>query len=318
MLDQCRLTVLMAVYNEHRFVRTCIDSMLAQTYSDFRFLIVDDASTDDTREIIRSYDDPRIELVCLEQNVGQTGALNVGLRQTETPWIARMDADDFSAPTRLEEQMKVLDANPSLSCVGTWGWTFREEPEVYEGAVTPPEDYEGILHRLLWSTPIIHGTMIASTKAMLDVGAYDDQYRYAADIEMYDRLLAKYTAINIPEKLLGIRYHDGQGQRTMRALQEIIDIHSRRLESGRYSQADAGIIRKYLSRQHIVLGRQLAGKGRLGGLLNSLTLALRLSPKTFFPHLVTIFLGHAVPERHRTRLKRVLLRIFSPVKATSN
>ena len=107
--------------------------------------------------------------------------------------------------------------------------------------------------------------MIVSTKAMLDVGAYTDQYRYAADIEMYDRLLAKYTAINIPKKLLGIRYHDGQGQRTMRALQEIIDIHSRRLESGRYSQADAGIIRNCLARQHIVLGRQLAGKGRLGG-----------------------------------------------------
>lgn len=318
MPDQCQLTVLMAVYNEHRFVRTCIDSMLSQTYPDFRFLIVDDASTDDTREIIRSYDDKRIELVCLEQNIGQTAALNVGLRQTVTPWVARMDADDFSAPSRLEEQMKTLDADPSLGCVGTWGWTFRVQPEEYEGEVTPPEDYDGILHRLLWSTPIIHGTMIASTKAMHDVGAYDGQYRYAADIEMYDRLLAKYTAINIPQKLLGIRYHDGQGQRTMRALQEIIDIQSRRLESGRYSQSDAGVIRNCLSRHYIVMGRQLAGKGRLRSLISSLARALKLSPKTFFLHLVAVFLGYAVPERHRTRLKRGLLRILSPIKASLN
>ena len=75
----------MTVYNESRWVRTCIDSMLSQTYPDFRFLIVDDASTDDTRDIICSYDDSRIQLVCLEKNVGQTAALNVGLKLVETP-----------------------------------------------------------------------------------------------------------------------------------------------------------------------------------------------------------------------------------------
>jgi len=124
-----QVTILMTVYNESRWVRTSVDSMLAQTYHDFHFLIVDDASTDDTREIIRSYDDPRIELVSLEKNVGQTAALNVGLKLVKTPWIARMDADDFSPPKRLETEMRTLEADPGLDCVGTWAWTFLEQPD---------------------------------------------------------------------------------------------------------------------------------------------------------------------------------------------
>ena len=101
----------MTVHNESSYLRTAVDSMLAQTYSDFHFLIVDDASTDDSREIVNSYQDERIQLVALEKNVGQTKALNIGITYVETDWIARMDADDYSAPQRLEEQMKAIEAD---------------------------------------------------------------------------------------------------------------------------------------------------------------------------------------------------------------
>ena len=72
------LTVLMATYNDGRFLPMAMESILSQTYRHFRFLIVDDASTDETPQIIRSYNDPRIEHLRLEQNVGQTVALNIG------------------------------------------------------------------------------------------------------------------------------------------------------------------------------------------------------------------------------------------------
>jgi len=70
-----KLTVLMAVRNGEPFLNLAIDSILRQTYRDFRFLIIDDASTDRTRELVRSYSDERMEMVCLEENVGQTAAL---------------------------------------------------------------------------------------------------------------------------------------------------------------------------------------------------------------------------------------------------
>src|SRR3989338_10031399 len=114
------VTVLMAVQNGGPYLRTAIESILHQTYRDFCFLIVDDGSTDDSREIVRSYDDRRIELLCLEHNVGQTAALNKGLRHAPTPWIARMDADDYSARTRLEVQIKSLEGEPLLACLGTF------------------------------------------------------------------------------------------------------------------------------------------------------------------------------------------------------
>ena len=315
MTTNYQVTVLMTVYNESRWVRTCIDSMLSQTYPDFRFLIVDDASTDDTRDIIRSYDDSRIQLVCLEKNVGQTAALNVGLKLVETPWVARMDADDFSAPERLEAEMQVLADDPSLSCVGTWAWIFHDDPDVHQGEVVLPEDYESILRHLLRSIPIVHGTLVAKTQALLDVGAYDERYRYAADMDLYDRFLTKYSAVNLPRKLLGIRHHPGQGQRTRRSLEEVIAILSGRLETGRYSPEEAGIIRTSLSRQLIVLARQSGGIRHPGEVVSALARAFRLSPRTFFWHAFTVFLGYAVPARQRTRLKKAIFKILSPAKA---
>ena len=309
-----QVTVLMTVYNESRWIRTSIDSILSQTYPDFRFLIVDDASTDDTREIINSYDDPRIQLVCLDKNVGQTAALNVGLRLVETPWVARMDGDDFSAPERLEAEMKVLADDPSLSCVGTWAWIFQDNPDDHQGEVILPEDYAAILRHLLRGVPIVHGTIVAKTTALLDVGAYDERYRYAADLELYDRLLPKYSAVNLPQKLLGIRHHPGQGQRTRTSLDEVIAILSGRLETSRYSPEEAGIIRTSLSRHLIVLARQSVGVGHFGEGLSALSRAFRISPKTFFWHTFTVFIGYAVPARHRTRLKNAVLRILSPAK----
>jgi glycosyltransferase involved in cell wall biosynthesis len=163
------LTVLMTVYNGSPYLRTAIDSILEQTYCDFQFLIVDDASTDDTREIIRSYEDSRIQLLCLEQNVGQTVALNIGLRQASTQWIARMDADDYSAPSRFEEQMRALDEDSSLACVGSFGWIFRDDPQAVERIVTTPTDSHDIKQASLAELALIHGCIIVSTTAKAQV-----------------------------------------------------------------------------------------------------------------------------------------------------
>src|SRR5687768_4124984 len=114
------VTVLMAVKNGRPYLQTAIESTLAQTYRDFEFLIIDDASTDDTAEIIRSYQDPRIRLRTLAKNVGQTAALNLGLQDIKTPWIARMDADDYCHPRRFEAQMRLIESDSTLGCVGTF------------------------------------------------------------------------------------------------------------------------------------------------------------------------------------------------------
>ena len=104
------ITVLMPVYNAERYVGEAIESILNQTFRDFKFLIIDDGSTDRSCEIIRAYslEDHRIELVINESNMGITKTLNKGLSMIDTPYIARMDSDDISLPHRFEKQLDIM------------------------------------------------------------------------------------------------------------------------------------------------------------------------------------------------------------------
>lgn len=305
----CPVTVLMAVHNGGSFLRPAIESILNQSFSDFIFLIVDDASTDDTREVVRSYQDDRIEMVCLEDNIGQTAALNVGLRQIKTPWMARMDADDYSAGTRLEEQMDAVQTHPEIDCLGTYAWTFFDDPENREGEITTHLGHSDIKLALLKGSPLIHGTILVRTQAIIDVGSYDDRYRYSADVEMYDRLLPRYKAATIPSALLGIRRHQGQGSRTSVAFDENIEIFSRRLVEGEYTAAESSSVKDSLGKFYLFRARQRAGKFGIPGLIQDLVSAAKTSPKSFVPSVARVFLVDLIPERTRPRIKKIITRL---------
>lgn len=276
------LTVLMTVHNGSRYLRTGIESILQQTFSDFRFLVVDDGSTDDSREVVRSYKDSRVELLCLDRNVGQTAALNVGVNHALTPWIARMDADDYSAPTRLEEQMKVLEADSSLSCVGTFAWEFRDDPGVIAGILPRPQLDEDIKQALPYTCPIIHGSIVVSRKALLNVGAYDERYRYLADWEMYERFLARYRAANIPKPLLGVRLHSNQNSFTLEAMDELIGIYRRRLSQGALCGKDLFILQADLVQRLIGMGYDYSARGKRLASIGCFAKAARIAPGLLF------------------------------------
>lgn len=245
------LTVLMPVYNGEPYLRTAVESILQQTYVNFRFLIVDDASTDGSRDIVRSYHDKRIELLCLDRNVGQTAALNIGLRHASTPWIARMDADDFSAPTRFETQLHALQSDSGLACVGTWGWAFISDPKVVEKIIVRPESDAEIKRKLLTGPPMIHGSLVLKREVLLEIGGYDEHYRYSADMEMYERLLRRCRAANIPMPLVGLRRHGGKGSSSIAALAENIEILRRRSSCDGYHPQERRIVRQALSRMYL-------------------------------------------------------------------
>ncbi|MBN2301281.1 MAG: glycosyltransferase family 2 protein, partial [Lentisphaerae bacterium] len=95
-----KITVLMAVYNGERYVREAINSILGQTFADFEFLIINDGSTDHSRELISSYHDPRLRLIDNDHNLGLTKSLNRGIAAARGEYLARMDADDVSVPER--------------------------------------------------------------------------------------------------------------------------------------------------------------------------------------------------------------------------
>jgi glycosyltransferase involved in cell wall biosynthesis len=110
--------VVLPVYNQERFITQAIESMLAQTFTDFELIVVDDGSTDRTVEMLRRFDDSRIRCITAPHR-GFIKSLVRGYEEARGSWIARMDSDDLSHPARLARQMEFLEAHPECAFVGT-------------------------------------------------------------------------------------------------------------------------------------------------------------------------------------------------------
>ncbi|MBL7897866.1 MAG: glycosyltransferase, partial [Crocinitomicaceae bacterium] len=125
------ISVVLPVYNGEKFLAESIDSVLNQTYKEFELIIVIDGSKDQSLEIARSYNDPRIRIHLNPINLGLVGALNVGLEQCTGEFIARMDQDDISVTSRFEKQINYLNLNPNVGVLGTAYRIFgREEKDM--------------------------------------------------------------------------------------------------------------------------------------------------------------------------------------------
>lgn len=110
-MDQSLVSIITPTYNCGCFIAETIDSVLAQTYANWELLIVDDCSTDNTKEIVAGYNDPRISYHCLLNNSGAAVARNVGLKMAKGRWIAFLDSDDLWLPQKLEKQIRFMEEN---------------------------------------------------------------------------------------------------------------------------------------------------------------------------------------------------------------
>ncbi|MGV8108432.1 glycosyltransferase family 2 protein [Methanospirillum sp.] len=202
-----KVTVLMSVYNGDRYLNEAIDSILAQTYTDFEFLIINDASTDSTPEILVSYDDQRIRIVTNEENLGLTKSLNRGLALARGKYIARMDADDISFSHRLEIQTEFMDQHPEIGVCGSAIQFFGDKDSI----LSYPETPEEISISLLFFCPLAHpSVMIRKNVLELYNLTYDETIRYAQDFELWVRC-SKFTSLyNLKIPLLGLRSHHSQ------------------------------------------------------------------------------------------------------------
>lgn len=207
-----KVTVLMPVHNGAQYLVEAIDSVIGQTFTDYEFMIIDDASTDDSRTLIGGYDDDRICLVRNETNLGQVRSLNKGLRLARGKYVARIDQDDSSLPPRLERQVAVLDADQSVAVVGTWVYNNLDPDgkrvDVWPGRVDDRADY---LFALLSNTlPIYHTSVMLRRDAVMQVQGYDERVPYCEDLDLWLRLaLARYDARVISEPLTHYRIHEG-------------------------------------------------------------------------------------------------------------
>ncbi len=202
------VTVLMSVYNAEAYLSEAVESVLAQTYQNFEFLIVDDASTDQSAVIIDGYPDHRIRLIRNQTNLGLTTSLNKGLAQARGKYIARTDADDVSYSVRLERQVAFMEAHPVVGLCGTWGRLLGLAGNHNR---TFPTQNNDLQVALLCYNPFIHPSVMLRTGALQELDTpFDERFRYAQDYELWSRLSEQWEIANLPDVLIGYRIHDQQ------------------------------------------------------------------------------------------------------------
>lgn len=209
-----KITVLMPVYNSEKYLREAIDSILNQTFNDFELLIINDASTDNSKNIILSYKDQRIRYYENNKNLGVAKTLNRGLRLACGDYIARMDADDISVPFRLKRQIDFMDRNPEIVVCGGWVRAFKET----DSAVwCTPADYETIKSTMLFHSAIYHPTVMTRAKVLKRHELfYSSTFDGSEDYEFWVRIADHFKIVNLQEVLLRHRIHSNHRDNSVR------------------------------------------------------------------------------------------------------
>lgn len=257
MIKKPKITVLMPVYNCELYIRESIDSILNQTFDDFELLIIDDASTDKTVDIIKAYNDFRIQLIEKPQNSGYTNSLNYGLSIAKGEYIARMDGDDISLRERFAKQVSFLDANPDVVLCGTIISIIGTNK-----IVSLPESHEDIKLLLLKSNCIAHPSVMFRNQKAKDFSILYDIYKEPAeDYDLWVRLLAIGKLYNLQEVLVNYRVHNFQVSKK-RELQQVNSALDTRLNVLQYLDCtiefgERTLLKKLIQNNNVIIFNEL-------------------------------------------------------------
>jgi glycosyltransferase involved in cell wall biosynthesis len=199
------ISIIMPVWNGEAYLAEAVDSLLAQTFTDFELLVIDDGSTDRTPEILRRYADPRLRVLRLE-HAGIVVALNHGLANARADWVARLDADDLSEPHRLERQWQAVKQHPHAVLCHT-AVAFFGEGSIIPGAARLPRSRSFTALRLCYQCPVAHSTVLFKKDIALAAGGYRLDERHAEDFSLWARLLEQGEFVALPERLVRFRLH---------------------------------------------------------------------------------------------------------------
>ncbi|WP_417228654.1 glycosyltransferase family 2 protein [Amphritea sp.] len=203
-----KIQVCLPVYNGSQFIRDTLETLLNQSYSDLEILVLDDASTDDTYEILQEFaaHDARLTLHRNDQNRGILFSRNRLFELADARYVALADADDLFESHRLEEQLAYLKKH-DLGMVSCAYSAFGER----EFDFYPPEKHDDIhAYMLLYNVILNPGVMLDRAKVALTNVLVDSRYRGAADYDSWLRLLNKTRVGCVPKKLVRYRIHKEQ------------------------------------------------------------------------------------------------------------
>lgn len=302
-----RVSVLLPAYNEPVLVHRAISSVLEQTYTDYELLVVDDGSRQETaRALQRWVAHPRVRVLTNAANLGLPGTLNRGLRECRGSLVARIDQDDWCAPTRLERQVAVFDANPATVLCAT-GYIRVSPTGSHVATISPPLTHAALAAGMLAGNRLPHSGVMYSRDAALSVGGYDEAWYPAEDYDLWLRLLqvGEYRGVASAEVYYS---HNPEGISRTRAEEQA---ERARLRAARYRAGLLGdahpaagnaSLREF-DRCARAISHQLASRGiDTAGVHDSTWRAARAVASSS-PHLSTnLWLAHVAPKLSLRRL----------------
>lgn len=201
-----KISVLMPVYKTpEAYLKAAIESILAQTFGDFEFLILDDCPQDDRQKIVESYGDKRIKYIKNPQNMGISAARNKLIDLAKGEYLAVFDHDDISLPPRFEKEAAYLDANPECGVVSS------AQKLLVDGHVCIfPENDEDIKNQLFVRCCVVHSAAMIRKSVLTDNNIrYESEFSPAEDYALWCRLMSKTQFHNLPEVLFHYRNFAG-------------------------------------------------------------------------------------------------------------
>ena len=188
----------MSVYNDEKNVETAIESILNQSYKDFEFLIIDDCSNDSTIKKIEKFKDfdDRLKLFKNSKNIGLTKSLNLLLKNVTTELIARQDSDDFSLPTRLEDQVNLI-TNKNYDAVYTRAINKQSQTKIPGLSFYIPTKLS-----IKYKNPYIHGSLMIKHEVLKSLNYYSEDFYYAQDYKLAWDLHKNNYKVGVKNKAL--------------------------------------------------------------------------------------------------------------------
>lgn len=193
-------------YNAERYIRSAIDSVVHQTFSDWELLIVEDASTDATAEILSIYTDSRIRVVRNPINLGVAVSRQRALELASGEYVAVLDSDDLTSEQRLQVQVKYLDQHSDVTLLGSAYQMINENGGIV-ATINVPTDPLEIRWKLLFGNCIGHSTVMFRREHVLELGGYDKGVKAGEDFDLWVRIAAQRRIVQLRSPLTQWRLH---------------------------------------------------------------------------------------------------------------
>jgi len=212
-----KISVVMSVYNGERFLKQSVDSIINQSFSDFEFIIINDASTDSTLKILDSYRDPRIIIINNDKNLHLPKSLNKGIKIAKGDYIVRMDADDISLEDRFEKQVRFMEEHPDIGASSGNYITIDESGKsIGRSKVLRGKQLDKYY---LLPSPLVHPASIIRTYILKNEFMYNELYDSAQDYDLWLSIHDKYRLDNMSDVLIKYRVTQSGISKTKRKQQ---------------------------------------------------------------------------------------------------